>query len=163
MKRLIIVRHGKSDWTNEGLSDLDRPLKLKGVNDAHLMAGRIREKKIVPDLIISSPANRAIHTALIYARELKFKFKNIIIDETLYFSSEDQIVEMVMQQDDSINSLMIVGHNPIFTNIANLYLKKMIENIPTSGYVIFTFSVDHWNEISRQSLLSELIDYPDKN
>ena len=85
-KKLVIVRHGKSDWSHEDRSDVDRPLKDRGVRDAYKMSQRLLQQNIQPELVVSSPANRALHTAVIFCRELEIPLKNLLIDESFYIS-----------------------------------------------------------------------------
>ncbi|MBN2520396.1 MAG: hypothetical protein JXB17_07830 [Bacteroidales bacterium] len=160
MKTIIIVRHSKSCWDFNDLADIDRPVKPDRISDAYKMAGKLSQKKIIPELIISSPAIRALHTATIFTRELKIPASAIKINETLYFSDEDEILHEIYKIDDTISSVMIFGHNPTFTNFANIFVKKQIDNIPTSGFVLIKFDVKHWNEINKTNRVEEYFDYP---
>ncbi|MBN2519202.1 MAG: histidine phosphatase family protein [Bacteroidales bacterium] len=159
-KTLIIARHGKSDWDCGDLSDIDRPLKLRGVNDAYEMAARLKKRKIIPDLLISSPAARALHTAVIFTHEMEIPFSKLKVNEVLYFSTMEDIINLVKDTRDEIATLMIFGHNPTFTNFANNYVKNEIDNVPTAGIVILQFSCETWNDISKKNLHSEFFDYP---
>ena len=160
MKTLIIVRHGKSDWSYEELADIDRPLKPRGVNDAYNMAGRLKSKNIIPDLIITSPANRALYTSIIFAREIGVSLNQIEINESLYFSYESDILQIIKNVNDTISTLMIFGHNPTFTNFANEFVKNQIDNIPTSGIVLLKFNIENWKQIAKDKLEEEFLDYP---
>jgi len=162
-KTLHIVRHAKSSWEYENISDIDRPLKLKGIKNAYEMARRMKLRNELPDLIIASPANRAFHTAAIFTRVFELMFKNLIIDENLYTSDEETILNLIRGTDNSVSSLMIFGHNPDFTNFANIYVKNAILNIPTSGIVTFIFDIDSWENIHRNKLVSEKFDFPKKS
>ncbi len=159
MKTLIIVRHGKSDWSND-VDDIDRPLKNRGVNDAYTMANRLANMNIIPEMIISSPATRALSTAIIFAREMKIHTSKININETLYFSGIDEILNEIYIIDNKVSSIMIFGHNPTFTNFANKFVKNQIDNIPTSGVVILKFDADNWSNINKKNLKDEIFDYP---
>jgi phosphohistidine phosphatase len=162
-KTLHIVRHAKSSWDYENISDIDRPLKLKGIQCAYEMARRIKIRNTIPELIITSPANRAIHTAIIFARLFEFPPNKIIIEEGLYATEEDYILKLIKKTDNSVSSLMIFGHNPEFTNFANIFVKDAIDNISTAGIVSLVFDIEKWKDISKKKLISELFDFPKKN
>jgi len=115
-KKLFIVRHGKSDWGAPDMPDIDRPLKPRGVRDAYKMAKLLKQKKEQVDFIISSPATRAIHTAIIFSRVLQIPEKNILIEYGLYMADSVSIKEYCHKISDEYNGVMIVGHNPGFTN-----------------------------------------------
>ena len=159
-KTLVIIRHGKSTWDYLNISDLDRPLKEIGITNTILIAKKLNEKKILPDHIISSPANRALHTALIVARETCFKVENIAIDSTLYSENENQILDMIYKTPENINILFIFGHNPVFTDISNYFLRNKISNLPTSGCAVITFNCKEWNNISLVNYVSEMCFFP---
>jgi phosphohistidine phosphatase len=159
-KTLVIVRHGKSTWDYAGITDFDRPLKETGINNTITLSAKLKEKNILPDLILSSPANRALHTAMIISRELKYTYSNIDIVPNLYNNSEEEVNDFIKETADSVNSLFIFGHNPTFTFLSNLYLSNKIDNLPTSGAVILTFNSLTWNEISPRNKTNEIIIFP---
>ena len=135
MKDLYIVRHGKSTWDIEGISDIDRSLKERGINDAYKMAERLLVQDRIPQKIISSPAVRALHSATIFARTFNFPYNEIIINEGIYHAGMNVMLSIIQQVDDNINSLMVFGHNPTFTDLANHFINNKIANVPTTGIV----------------------------
>ncbi len=161
MKTLHIIRHGKSSWDLPGISDVDRPLIEKGIANNYLMAERLKQKYAVPELIYSSPANRAFHTSIIFSQTLEINFNNIIIKSIIYEGEAFEIIELIKETKSSINNLMIVGHNPVFTDLANLYLPDSIENVPTSGIVSLQFDIKHW-DIRDKTPAHTNIDFPKK-
>ena len=162
-KTLFIVRHGKSSWDFADIDDIDRPLLERGISNAYEMSNRLKIKNLIPDCIVSSPANRALHTANIFARELEVPYNNFYINKNLYFDYEEKILDFIKNTDDKVGSLMIFGHNPTFTNFANKFVKNCIDNIPTAGIVILQFSCERWKEISKDNLKAEFFDFPKKN
>lgn len=160
MKRLYIVRHGKSSWDLESIRDIDRPLKEKGINDAYKMARQVAAKEPKPQLIISSNAIRALHSAVIIHRELKLAPEVLTISVELYHADVDEILQVIYTVDDNIDFLMIFGHNPGFTELANYLSNLNIMNVPTTGMVILDFEVSKWNEIDRNSIAKERFEYP---
>lgn len=159
-KYLYIVRHGKSVWDYGEISDIDRPLKDRGINDGYSMAKKLLAKRNLPDIIISSPAIRALHTASIFARTFKFNYHEIVINEAVYMASFNLIVDIIKQTRDSYNSVMIVGHNPTFTDLANYFLKNKIENMPTTGIVRLKFKTQSWLNISEIEPIDSSFDFP---
>lgn len=135
MKTLYLVRHAKSDWADEDLNDIDRPLNKRGYRDAHFMSGLMKEKKLLPDLIISSPAIRAITTALIFCRNFNFNYSDIVIDPNLYETNIQHYKDCISKTDNRYKSIMLFGHNPIISDVANSLTKTFIENIATCGIV----------------------------
>jgi len=159
-KTLVIIRHGKSTWEYPSIADLDRPLKESGINNTKIICEKLKNAKITPNLIISSHAIRALHTALIVARELKYPPTKIVIDTLLYHDSEEEILDLLKLSDDDIHTLFIFGHNPTFTILSNNFLKNKIENLPTSGTVVLEFDCNHWSEISNRNKISESCFFP---
>lgn len=162
-KILHVVRHAKSSWDLEGLSDIDRPLKAKGIKNAYQIANQLLNNKMVPDLIISSPANRALHTAVIFARAFRLPFKKLTIHSELYHSTAKEILRLVQQTDNEVKSLMIFGHNPDFTFIANYFLSEPIINLPTAGVATFIFNTDKWKNIDKSLVGKRFLTFPEKS
>ncbi|MGM0498009.1 MAG: SixA phosphatase family protein [Bacteroidota bacterium] len=161
-KQLFIVRHGKSSWEYEHVDDIDRPLKIKGINDAYAMAKRLDSKNKKPQLIISSPANRALHTSIIFSRVLDYPLFNLRLNEIIYNGDEDDILNLIHETDDSISTLMIFGHNPVSTDLSNMFLKDKLDKLPTAGITSLNFKADSWKDISKDNVSTELVDYPKK-
>lgn len=146
MKQLIFVRHGKSSWEYP-VNDKDRPLLQRGIDDGHLVVEAFKEKDIMPDAIFSSPANRAMHTCLIFLRQLHFSYNQFEISNELYDFSGEYVLQFVKNLDNSMNTVMIFGHNHAFTHLVNSLGSLYIDNVPTSGLVQVTFETEHWNAI----------------
>ena len=162
MKELFIVRHAKSSWDIENISDIDRSLKLRGIRDAYEMARRLKIARQVPDFFLSSQADRAMHTATIFIRIFELPFSRLSLDERLYGASVSDILEAISDQDNSVNKLMIFGHNPDFSELTRGFAKSGAYELPTCGLVIFTFNCQKWNEISRDVQIDEFYDFPKK-
>ncbi len=161
-KTLFIVRHAKSSWDYENISDTDRPLKHKGIRDAYEMARRVHIERLIPELILSSPAIRALHTADIFVRVFEIKYTNLKIDERIYGSGVGVIKKLIGEQDDQFNRLMIFGHNPDFSELATVLSGKPYINIPTCGLVRLDFDVSTWASISKDNLKAMSMDFPKK-
>lgn len=147
MKTLYLIRHGKSSWENMSFQDYERPLLEKGKKRTRKIAGFLSEKKAVPDLIISSHAERAYDTAIIIAKKLGYEKDKIIIDQNLYFCGSQAMENILFGIDDQVNDVMLVGHNPDMTNFANIFLEQKIDYLPTSGVVCVRFHTNRWTDI----------------
>mgnify|MGYP006302001395 FL=1 len=161
-KQLFIVRHGKSSWEYEPVDDIDRPLKTRGIVDSYAMANRLETRNKKPQLIITSPANRALHTATIFARVLNYPLSNLRVNELIYEGGKEEILRLIKSTDDSVSTLMIFGHNPMFTDLANDFLKDELDNLPTAGIASINFKTESWEEIDPGNVTTELVDYPKK-
>jgi phosphohistidine phosphatase len=161
-KTLFILRHAKSSWDEPNKDDIDRALTIRGISDAHAVANRLKKQLQEVDLIITSHANRAIHTATIFAGVINYPVEKIKISSNIYESNEAKIKALVRTLPDNISKVMIVGHNPTFTNVANRYLKEQVDNIPTSGLVSIAFKIEKWNDISNENVYSSFFEFPNK-
>lgn len=159
-KNLHIVRHGKSSWDFENISDIDRPLSPRGINNAYLMAKKLSERKVSPDLFITSPANRALYTSIIFSRVLKFPYENIRISDSIYMGYTDDLLDLIRSQDNALSTIFIFGHNPAFTALANQLMDHYLDNIPTAGVVSLSFETGEWEQIGRKAPASDFFDYP---
>jgi phosphohistidine phosphatase len=160
MKTLYIVRHAKSDKDNADLEDIDRPLNARGYADAHMMGQRLKEANEIPELLISSPAVRALSTALIFARKLDHDPKKIILENSLYETGIKEYMKVINETDNSFSSIMIFGHNSTITSLVNSLTEPFTENVPTSGVIAIAFAVNNWNEIVSDSGKLALYDFP---
>ncbi len=161
MKRLILLRHAKSSWTDDGLADSERPLSGRGERDAPRMGARLRARSIRPDLVLSSPALRARRTATLVARALDYPDDGIRLDARLYLATPVEILAVVAEQADTIDCLLLVGHNPGFTELTNLLLPDLeLANLPTAGTMIVDCATERWAEIRSAQRHLVYYDYP---
>ncbi len=147
MKTLYIVRHAKSSWDFPGLGDEERPLLEKGKKRTQKISKYLLEKNVSLDLILSSHATRALETAKILAHALAYPEDEIRISEQIYHSNADRLYDQFYDLSDDVEKLMIVGHNPTFTNFANHFLDEKIDWLPTSGIVSVSFDTAHWMKL----------------
>ncbi len=162
MKTLYIVRHAKSSWADPIASDFERGLNDRGKRDAPKMGKRLKEKEIHPDIVISSPARRALSTAKKISEAIKFEKQRINTDSRLYHASEDIILSVVQDINDNQEIAMIFGHNPGLTDFVNAISSEEIniDNIPTCGIVAFSLPVESWKDVTWKSAKLALFDYP---
>lgn len=149
MKILIVLRHGKSSWSDPGLTDRDRPLKPKGERRTRKVAEYIRDHWNLPlDRIVTSPVVRAAQTARIVADILGVPESHLITDERLYDAEPFDCLDVFCGMDDHWNAVMVVGHNPSLTCLVNRFLPEPLDNLPTSGCVGLRFDVRNWADIA---------------
>ena len=147
MKTLLIIRHGKSAWDNPSLKDHDRTLLPEGIRKTVKVSEFLVNKNVKPDLIASSSAHRAIETAKIFASHLAYDEKKIMVESEIYHQGTDYLLDLLYGLSDEIKTVMLVGHNPTFTQFANKFLIKPIDGLPTSGTVSISFDTDKWEDI----------------
>ena len=162
MKTLTIVRHAKSSWDNQKLSDRERPLNKRGERDAPIMGQRLSEAGIRPSLIASSPAVRAWTTARVIAAEMSYPFEFLMRENNLYLASLNDLLDVIVEQDEGFQSLLIVGHNPGLTDLANFLCPDLTNNLPTAGVVSVNIDQDHWKLYEQPKTELILHDYPKK-
>jgi phosphohistidine phosphatase len=148
MKTLLVMRHAKSDWESGASSDFDRPLNSRGKNDAPEQGKEIKKRKLIPELIISSPANRALSTAKLASKEFDYN-DEILLDEDFYFGNITDIVEKIKLTSNKINRIMIVGHNPTWSSIVELLSGKYVE-MKTTSVAVINFETSKWSEIEKK-------------
>ncbi|MDF1571864.1 MAG: histidine phosphatase family protein [Bacteroidales bacterium] len=160
-RKLFIIRHGKSSWDSI-VSDIDRPLTERGVKNSYEMAALLVSRGQVPELVISSPANRALHTAVIMARSWELNDHRLLVRKSLYLPGIEDIAETLSEVDDTIASVAVFGHNPGFTQFANRFLEPQVDNVPTAGAVVVTMELGSWNDISAARVVDAFFGYPKK-
>ena len=161
MKRLTLLRHAKTETAHSGQDDWARELEPRGQKDAPEMARRLRERKLKPDRIITSPAVRALATANIFARELHIPATKLVQDERLYLAAPKVILEVIRELGGADAHLMIVGHNPGLTEFADrICAEREVDNMPTCA--IYTLEVDlaDWSALAWNSGSNAELDYP---
>lgn len=163
MKYIIFLRHGKAEKYAFDKVDYVRNLSSRGINNCELISDVLKKSKIIPDIIITSPANRTLQTAQIFAENLDYDPTQIVSRQSLYdYVGVGNIQDLLAEQDNSHSSLMIVGHNPWITNMASNFSKEFYREMPTTGLVVLAFDVDHWKEIEPKSGKLEFFEYPKK-
>ncbi len=149
MKTLLLLRHAKSDWSTPGQQDFDRPLNERGVNAARLVGEFIREQRIRPGLIISSPAERTRQTIALVMESARLAAE-LRYDERIYEASAEHLFAVVSQVADSVNELLLVGHNP---GMEELLLALAGENrhMPAAALASISLDIEKWNKSQEQS------------
>ena len=162
MKRLYLVRHAKSSWSDPAVADRHRELNKRGKRDAPEMGRRLNKKGVVPDLMVSSPATRAVKTARKLADALGIPRKKIVQEEAIYSEGCDGILEVIRGLDDASQCVMVVGHNPDVTLLPDILCGHSVDNVPTCGVFCIEFDARSWSEVLAGTGRLILYDFPKK-
>ena len=146
MKNIIFLRHSKSSW-EYNVSDINRPLNEIGISKIKKISSSSKKEFSSIEIFFSSPANRAIHTAIILVRELSQDLSKIKIVEKLYTFSSNEVFDFIKNIDEKYSNVALIGHNPAYTEIANHFNDKRIDNLPTSRWFSVKFDTDYWADI----------------
>lgn len=151
MKRVVIVRHAKSVPYGYD-DDFNRDLRNRGVNDAKLISNELLSRGITPDLMISSPAKRALKTARIFAETLKFPDHKIEKVQDIYDGlTTNEFLEMIRSLPENVNTVFFFGHNPGFYYFTNNLLKNFRGDMPTCSTVGIDFETTNWQDVENRS------------
>ncbi len=162
MKTLFLVRHAKSSRDDPMLPDKDRPLNGRGMRDAPTVGKQLAKRDVKPDLVLSSPARRALATAEIVAGKLDYRLKDIVVDDRLYAATPDVLLAVVHELDDKANRVMLFGHNPELTELAHR-LSGKITDMPTCAVAEFAFDIKSWSNVGAQDPARATLHYPVKS
>jgi phosphohistidine phosphatase len=145
MKTIYLVRHGKSKRGPEYETDFERPLAKRGKRDAARMGAYLAEHDLLPDLIVSSPAERARDTTLRLAEAADYQGE-IRFEDVLYFTNDQAYLDLIWSLDDTLASAMFVGHNPATESVIET-LSGTYARMPTTAVACIRFEVETWDEI----------------
>lgn len=151
-RTLLLLRHGKSDWSN-ATDDFTRPLKKRGKKAAVRIGQWLREQELIPDLIVSSPAVRALGTAEKVCEALGFAGDTVLQDKSLYEADLDTLKTVLSGCPVEANKVLVVGHNPDLETLLN-YLVADIE-VPDDGKLLATATLavltmpEDWTRLER--------------
>jgi phosphohistidine phosphatase len=160
VKRLIVVRHAKAAKTGPRGGDFERPLAPRGEEDAVAMGRRIARREAHPAAIVTSPAERALATAKLIARELDFPWDEIRSAKTAYLADAGKLLDLVREIDDRAQVALLVGHNPGISELASGLVRAFSEELPTCAVVSIDLAADTWARVRRGSGSLRFFDYP---
>jgi phosphohistidine phosphatase len=141
------------------MPDKDRPLNDRGKRDAPKMGERLAKRDAKPDLILSSPAKRALKTAEIIAKKLDYKRKNIVVDDRLYAVKANELLDVIHKLGDKLERVMVFGHNPELTELAHRFSSE-ITHMPTCAVAEFTFDAKSWSNLGKDKPAKVALEYP---
>lgn len=148
MKTLYIVRHAKSSWGNLNQDDFDRTLNERGKRDLPFMAEKLKDLGVIPQMIISSPAKRALMTSKGLAEGIGYDPDKIEWHENIYESSAEEMLKSIETVDDEVDELMIVGHNPSVTFLVQKLCGEYLMKYSTCGVFAIEFDSSSWKNLS---------------
>jgi len=140
MKRLYLIRHAKSSWSEPGLEDFQRPLNGRGRNDGAAMAKRFGDAGIIPDLIVASPAVRTRETAKFMAQGTGYAEDAIQYDTHLYLGSFSYHCRLLTALFQQVETLFLIGHNNTMSELAEHLSGRGLGNVPTCGVVALEYT-----------------------
>jgi len=155
-KTLLIMRHAKSSWKNEKLKDIDRPLKHRGEEAANLIGKVLVKTELVPQVVLSSPAQRAKQTAELVVEESKFKGELKFVD-SFYMGEPENYIKALKELPDEIERVMVVGHNPGLEALLQL-LDGKVDSLPTGSLAYLVLDLKHWADLTKATV-AELISF----
>lgn len=145
MKTLLLLRHAKSGWKENGVRDFDRPLNQRGLKAAPAMGKLLRKRKLQPDLVLSSPAERARQTTQLVLESADLKTE-LRYDERIYEAGVARLLEIISQIDDEADVAMLVGHNPGFEDLQEA-LTGEAHDFPTAALACIELNIEKWNKV----------------
>jgi len=160
MKSVIIIRHAKSSWDNDGESDFDRPLNDRGKDDAPKMAKRLLERNVTIDAFISSSAKRARKTAALFIKEYNGEKDEIILVPELYLAGPNAFYDAIAQAPASAKTIALFGHNPGITEFANELTDVRIDDMPTCAIFAVKADIKNWTDFKDAEKQYWFFDYP---
>jgi len=147
IKTLYLIRHATSDWSDGSLSDFERGLKKRGHKDLDTISSYMSLQQLKPDLIVSSLALHAQTTADQLGKKIGYEGKIHYMEE-LYNTRPDTIMNILTLQDDSYETIFLVGHNPELTEFANFLVEDNFPKIPTLGVLAINLDIENWDDIT---------------
>jgi phosphohistidine phosphatase len=160
MKTLILVRHAKSSWADQGVDDFDRPLNDRGKKDGQEMAKRLHKRDIDVDLFVSSPARRARRTARYFAEEYGVDKDDILLVKELYLAAPHSFSQVITAMNDKHDSIAIFAHNPGITEFASSLTNVRIDDMPTCAVFAVSADTDSWSQFEQAEKKFLFFDYP---
>lgn len=160
MKQVALMRHAKSSWKHSELSDYERPLNQRGLRDAPMMGQRLMQRGFSTDMVVTSPARRAAATARAVARAIGFPLDQIREEPDFYLAGPDTLIETTRTLTDTADRVILFGHNPGFTILANELGDLTLDNLPTCGIALFEFDIKSWRDVDYGKGTLRLLDFP---
>lgn len=148
MKRLVIIRHGKSTWELQ-VRDHDRVLTQRGIDDAHLIGESLKDMNLNPDQIWTSTAARALQTATLVSEYIDYSLSKLQLKRELYTFDSDELIKVISNAEDEIETLVIFSHNHGITDLVNDLGSTRFQNVPTTGVVAIDFESNSWSSLGK--------------
>jgi phosphohistidine phosphatase len=158
MKSLYLLRHAHASESSANKKDIDRPLNSTGIQEAGIIARHVKENNFSFNQIISSNALRAMETAKIIAQHLSYPAKNIKQEKIIYSNDAAEIIALIKLLEDSTNSVLMVGHNPSITMLANLLSLQPVPSFRPAGIACIQINTESWSAMKERCNLKFYFD-----
>jgi len=145
MRTLLLMRHAKSSWADPQISDHNRPLNKRGKHDAPRMGRLLRQEDLVPDLIVTSTAQRALATASAVADQSGASGE-LLEEKMLYAADVEAYIEVLQGLPDHIERVLVVGHNPDMETLIEA-LSGDAETMPTASIAYLQLPINSWRDL----------------
>ncbi len=145
MKRVILFRHGEASF--DTASDFERELTQNGITSVILSAQYLIDASISPQRVVASAAQRAIETTSVLCEAMKLSVEKIKYVSSLYSQGADAYISEIIGHSDEIDSVMIVGHNPSLSELANHFSKDGFFHLAPAGFIVVEFETDSWSHV----------------
>lgn len=149
MKTIYLIRHAKSDWNNQELTDFERPLNTRGVNDTEKIGKELNKLGFNPEKIIASPSKRTTTTIQFLCEHISFNFKHVEFNSKLYHPSNENFINIIEDLPDEIENIAMVSHNYGISEFADYLTENFMEAMPTCAVVCIELEINSWKEIVR--------------
>jgi phosphohistidine phosphatase len=161
MKTIYLVRHATAAERKQSTPDVDRPLIEKGIKESQKVAATLKKLDIKPQVIVSSPAKRAVQTAEIFAKTLRYAKANIILNQSIYDTVNGESFLLSIQKlDDKKDNVFLFGHEPTISEFASSLLENFQDSLPKTGVIGITFPVEHWRAVKKNKGTINFIHFP---
>lgn len=159
MKYLYVMRHGAAEGYNSDLDDFDRSLSESGSKKVRELAQRFAQKAEIIDLLVSSPATRALDTAKLWSLHSGMTAKTVQTNSKIYRAKSNDLLKLIASIDEGVDSLMLIGHNPGITDLVSDLVGDRITSIPTSGVVKLLLPIANWYEVQYEKASTVGVDF----
>lgn len=157
-KILYLMRHAKSNWSGSDLSDFDRTLNARGFRDAPAIGQRLKARGVLPEIILCSPAKRAMQTL----ENMDLGIDNVVFDERIYEASMGELLNIIQSLENRYGSAMLIGHNPAMTWLANQLSGARVRSMSTCTIATIELDSTHWGNAASCPVKLMNYDSPDK-
>lgn len=161
-KQLVLLRHAKASHDELGGADFERPLSARGKQEADQIAQQLKAAELSIDAIVTSPAERAYDTAQVVAGVLEFPVDEILTEESIYEASVETLLDLIRDLDDGDHTVLLVGHNPGFSDVINELSIESLVALPTAGVCVLLFDAPHWIDVSASNSLKRSLFSPEE-
>lgn len=163
MKTVCLIRHAKSGQKDDPtVEDFDRGLIERGLNDASWCGRRLNESAIEPQVLVSSPAKRALKTAQLVAKQISYPPEEIVTDRMIYDGNTQDILAVINKSDEKYERIALFGHNPSISSLLKYLSEREVEEMKTAAIACLQFDVNAWKEITGKKGKVTFFDAPPK-